>query len=92
MTYSFIANNPGTFLYQSGTDPAKQVRMGLFGAMIVRPIGHPDWVNNSEDEFGDPYTKFNPDTEEIVEVPVGESPYTYSDMTGMQLQEAIPPV
>ena len=28
---------PGTFLYESGTEPQKQVRMGLFGALVVRP-------------------------------------------------------
>jgi FtsP/CotA-like multicopper oxidase with cupredoxin domain len=37
VTYSFVATHPGTFLYQSGTNPAIQVRMGLFGALIVRP-------------------------------------------------------
>ncbi len=37
MTYSFVADKPGTFLYQSGTDVDKQVEMGLFGAIIVRP-------------------------------------------------------
>jgi Multicopper oxidase len=39
VTYSFTAAKPGTFIYESGTDPEKQVRMGLFGALIVRPIG-----------------------------------------------------
>lgn len=37
VTYSFAANRAGTFLYESGTDPAKQVNMGLFGALVVRP-------------------------------------------------------
>jgi FtsP/CotA-like multicopper oxidase with cupredoxin domain len=37
VTYSFVASHPGTFLYESGTNPEKQVRMGLFGALIVRP-------------------------------------------------------
>ena len=37
VTYSFVADHPGTFLYESGTDPDIQVRMGLFGALIVRP-------------------------------------------------------
>jgi len=69
VTYSFTANNPGTFLYQSGTDPAKQVRMGLFGVLIVRPsvvpIGGIDpnpahYVNNRPD------SQFNPDTEFMV--------------------------
>ena len=37
VTYTFTATRPGTFLYQSGTDQAKQVNMGLFGAFVVRP-------------------------------------------------------
>ncbi len=35
--------------------------------------------------------KFDPDTETYVTVPVGVSPYTYSDMTGMQLKGVIIP-
>jgi FtsP/CotA-like multicopper oxidase with cupredoxin domain len=37
VTYSFVAIQPGTFLYESGTEPAIQVNMGLFGALVVRP-------------------------------------------------------
>ena len=37
VTYSFVAGSPGSFIYESGTDPKKQVRMGLFGAIVVRP-------------------------------------------------------
>ncbi len=36
VTYSFVASNPGTYLYQSGTDQQLQVEMGLFGVLIVR--------------------------------------------------------
>jgi FtsP/CotA-like multicopper oxidase with cupredoxin domain len=36
ITYSFTASAPGTYLYESGTDPVKQVQMGLFGALVVR--------------------------------------------------------
>lgn len=39
VTYSFVAGNPGTYLYESGTDPGKQVQMGLYGSLIVRPTG-----------------------------------------------------
>jgi FtsP/CotA-like multicopper oxidase with cupredoxin domain len=46
MTYSFVATHPGTFLYQSGTDPDIQVRMGLFGALIVRPADGRYFVYN----------------------------------------------
>jgi FtsP/CotA-like multicopper oxidase with cupredoxin domain len=41
VTYSFPATSPGTYLYESGTDPEIQVRMGLFGALIVRPSAMP---------------------------------------------------
>ena len=37
ITYEFVADQPGTFLYESGTNPETQVRMGLFGALVVRP-------------------------------------------------------
>ena len=46
--YSFVADRPGTFMYQSGTNPEIQIEMGLFGAIIVRPpvpnqaYNHPD--------------------------------------------------
>ena len=36
-TYVFAASRPGTFYYQSGSNQAVQLRMGLFGAIIVRP-------------------------------------------------------
>jgi len=60
MTYSFTAGDPGTFIYQSGTDPAKQVRMGLFGVLVVRPSLGANFANNRLD------SQFNPDTEFLV--------------------------
>jgi FtsP/CotA-like multicopper oxidase with cupredoxin domain len=56
-TYSFVASRPGTYIYQSGTDVTKQVEMGLYGALIVRPAGHPDWAYN------DASTQFDPSRE-----------------------------
>lgn len=44
VTYNFTADKPGTYLYESGTDVGKQVQMGLYGALVVRPAGHPDWA------------------------------------------------
>ncbi len=49
VTYSFTADHPGTFLYESGTDGDVQVRMGLFGALIVRPTAGDDHANNRPD-------------------------------------------
>ena len=37
VTYTFIADKPGTYMYHSGTRPELQVEMGLLGALIVRP-------------------------------------------------------
>lgn len=37
VTYSFVASRAGTFIYESGANLQKQVQMGLFGAIIVRP-------------------------------------------------------
>lgn len=50
VTYTFVADRPGTYLYQSGTRAELEVEMGLVGALIVRPDGfaegthedHPD--------------------------------------------------
>ncbi len=49
ITYTFTAGSPGTYLYKSGTDVNKQVQMGMFGALVVRPAGHPTWVNDRSD-------------------------------------------
>ena len=52
VTYSFVANHPGTFIYESGTNTKMQVAMGMFGALIVRPTGKPDQVyGNSNSQF-----------------------------------------
>lgn len=37
VTYSFVADRPGTFSYYSGSHSDLQVEMGLLGAIIVRP-------------------------------------------------------
>lgn len=37
VTYQFVATNPGTYQYHSGTRPDLQVEMGLYGAIVVRP-------------------------------------------------------
>jgi hypothetical protein len=60
VTYTFTASNPGTYLYESGSDPAKQVELGLYGALVVRPAGHPDWA------YGNVATRFDPQREYIL--------------------------
>ncbi len=49
VTYTFTAGSPGTYLYQSGTDVKKQLQMGMYGALVVRPAGHPTQVNDRSD-------------------------------------------
>ena len=36
-TITFNNLRPGTFLYESGTNPAMEIPMGLYGALVVRP-------------------------------------------------------
>jgi hypothetical protein len=60
VTYTFTASTPGTYLYESGSDPAKQVELGLYGALVVRPAGHPDWA------YGDASTQFDPQREYVL--------------------------
>ncbi len=37
VAYTFTAGSPGTYLYESGSDVSKQIEMGLYGALVVRP-------------------------------------------------------
>ncbi len=53
VSYSFVANHPGTYIYQSGTRPDLQIEMGLAGALIVRPAGAP------KQAYGDAATAFD---------------------------------
>ena len=53
VTYTFTAGSPGTYLYESGTDVAKQREMGLAGALVVRPPGRPDHANLRADSAFD---------------------------------------
>ena len=38
--YTFTATDPGTYIYEAGLlpDAARQVAMGMFGALVVRPL------------------------------------------------------
>jgi hypothetical protein len=52
--YSFTASKPGTYLYESGTNPQKQVRMGLFGTLIVRPVAADQMYDSPDTKFTTP--------------------------------------
>jgi len=58
VTYTFTAGRAGTFLYESGTNPEKQARMGLFGALIVRPAQGDDYAYDSADSRFDTTEEF----------------------------------
>jgi hypothetical protein len=60
VTYTFTASRPGTYIYESGTDPSKQLEMGLYGALVVRPTSHPDQA------YGGASTQFDPSREFLV--------------------------
>jgi len=53
VSYEFDANEPGTYLYESGTNPGKQVQMGLYGALVVRPTMGPEYA------YDDAATRFD---------------------------------
>ncbi len=58
VTYSFVANEPGSYIYESGTNPRKQVGMGLFGALVVRPTMGADFAYNRADSQFTPSEEF----------------------------------
>jgi FtsP/CotA-like multicopper oxidase with cupredoxin domain len=58
VTYTFTAGSPGTYLYESGTDVNKQVQMGLYGALVVRPAGKAGQVNDRPDSAFNPANEY----------------------------------
>jgi hypothetical protein len=74
VSYSFSADQPGTYLYESGSDPAKQVEMGLYGALIIRPNTGANYAYGTTTQF-DPSREYllllseiDPDLHHAVEV------------------------
>jgi FtsP/CotA-like multicopper oxidase with cupredoxin domain len=60
VSYSFVATEPGTYLYESGTNQHKQIHMGLYGVIVVRPAMGANFAYN------DASTKFDPDREYLI--------------------------
>ncbi|MEO8357146.1 MAG: multicopper oxidase family protein [Chloroflexota bacterium] len=54
-TYTFANLQPGTYLYQAGptANGERQVAMGLYGVLIVRPAGQPLQAYGSASAFDD---------------------------------------
>jgi FtsP/CotA-like multicopper oxidase with cupredoxin domain len=74
VTYRFVASQPGTYLYESGTNPHKQVHMGLYGVLIVRPsvaadraYADPDTVFDTTQEYLLVIHDIDPDLHQAVE-------------------------
>lgn len=74
VTYQFVAETPGTYIYESGTEPMVQINMGLFGGLIVYPENYLDLTTDPTGSlayaYDDPatdapslYTAFNPNYE-----------------------------
>jgi FtsP/CotA-like multicopper oxidase with cupredoxin domain len=102
VTYEFTAGSPGTYLYESGTDVVKQVQMGMYGALVVRPAGHPDQVNDRADSAfntGHEYvfllSEVDPDLHLAVERgdPVDQNSYTarYFMINGRSMPDTLAP-
>lgn len=60
VSYEFTASEPGTYLYESGTNTHEQVHMGLYGALVVRPALGANYAYN------DPATEFDPNREYLL--------------------------
>jgi FtsP/CotA-like multicopper oxidase with cupredoxin domain len=60
VSYRFNAGQPGTYVYESGTNPAKQVEMGLYGVLVIRP------ANGSQFAYNAARTEFDPTREHIL--------------------------
>jgi FtsP/CotA-like multicopper oxidase with cupredoxin domain len=59
VSYTFVAGQPGTYLYHSGTQPSLQVEMGLLGALIVRPAGFDATVAAKRKAYNQTGTEFD---------------------------------
>ena len=55
VTYTFTASQPGTYMYNSGTEPELQIEMGLVGAIIVRPSAGESYAYNLDTGFDHEY-------------------------------------
>ena len=58
VTYSFVADKPGTYIYESGTNTQKQVAMGLASVLIVRPSMGANFAYNRADSQFTPEEEF----------------------------------
>jgi FtsP/CotA-like multicopper oxidase with cupredoxin domain len=102
VTYTFTAGSPGTYLYESGTDVNKQVQMGMYGALIVRPAagatqvnGRTDSAFNKANEYVFLLSEVDPDVHLAVErsQPIDWNTYTarYFMINGRSMPDTLAP-
>ncbi|PLX93594.1 MAG: hypothetical protein C0619_04290 [Desulfuromonas sp.] len=59
VTYSFIASEPGTYIYHTGTRQELGIEMGLMGAIVVRPnMGAGYAYNHADTQYDREYLFF----------------------------------
>jgi FtsP/CotA-like multicopper oxidase with cupredoxin domain len=58
VSYSFVASEPGTYMYHSATQQALQIEMGLVGTLIVRPAAGPTVADPLHQAYGHDKTIF----------------------------------
>ena len=51
VSYTFTASQPGTYIYESGSNISKQVEMGLYGALVVRPSAGANLAYDASTQF-----------------------------------------
>jgi len=59
VTYTFTPARPGTYYYHSATNMDKQLEMGLFGAMIIRPAGYNAADSSTWRAYNDNASQYN---------------------------------
>ena len=82
VTYTFVAGEPGTYLYWSGTRPDLQVEMGLVGALIVRPTMGPSYAyNHADTAFDQEYLYLVTDMDPVIHRYVESGQWNKIDMS-----------
>ena len=59
VTYEFVADYPGTYLYHSGSRPHIQIEMGLVGAIIIRPDTYVEGDAVNQTAYGHPDSRYD---------------------------------
>ncbi|MBI4933606.1 MAG: multicopper oxidase domain-containing protein [Actinobacteria bacterium] len=95
ITYKFTAGHPGTYLYESGTDPELQIEMGLVGSLIVYPTTPADTsdllgesVGHARLAYDDPNSRYSTEHEYMVLLTELDPDVHYAVEEGGVLQSA----